>query len=190
MCHHNIGYKGRVLSKTKSFREIHRICIRFVWVFTWFTYCLPLLLDKLIQEGTMDNGLNYSLILGQVGGYLIFSQCVTLQPSSSSMINWCSLLRRHRLFHEQPVKSMLKMLLGGILYWRGPPSEQSIRLATQIGTLICLLKTSTALALTCAHLPPCDFWNSGCPQLIKFSFSSAINVFIYYLGSLTPKFPG
>ena len=37
--------------------------IGFVWVFAWFTYCLPLWLDKVIHSGAMDNGLNYSLVL-------------------------------------------------------------------------------------------------------------------------------
>ena len=38
--------------------------IGFVWVFTWFTYCLPLWLDMVIHGGTIENGLNYSLVLG------------------------------------------------------------------------------------------------------------------------------
>ena len=38
--------------------------IGFIWVFAWFTYCLPLWVDKSVHEGTMDNGFNYSLVLG------------------------------------------------------------------------------------------------------------------------------
>ena len=38
--------------------------IGFVWVFAWFTYSLPLLLDNVIHAGIMDNGWNFSLILG------------------------------------------------------------------------------------------------------------------------------
>ena len=37
--------------------------IGFVWVFAWFTYCLPLWLDEVIHSGAMDNGLDYSLVL-------------------------------------------------------------------------------------------------------------------------------
>ena len=36
----------------------------FIWVFSWFTYSLPLWLDKMIHAGTIDDGLNFSLILG------------------------------------------------------------------------------------------------------------------------------
>ena len=38
--------------------------IGFVWVFAWFTYTLPIWLDKMIHAGMMDDGWNYSLILG------------------------------------------------------------------------------------------------------------------------------
>ena len=38
--------------------------IGFVWVFTWFTYCLPILVDKIVHAGLVDDGLNFSLILG------------------------------------------------------------------------------------------------------------------------------
>ena len=38
--------------------------IGFVWVFTWFTYCLPILLDEMVHAGLVDDGLNFSLILG------------------------------------------------------------------------------------------------------------------------------
>ena len=37
--------------------------IGFIWVFAWFTYTLPLLLDNVIHAGIMDNGWNFSLIL-------------------------------------------------------------------------------------------------------------------------------
>ena len=36
----------------------------FVWVFAWFTYSLPMWLDQTIHAGTMDDGLNFSFILG------------------------------------------------------------------------------------------------------------------------------
>ena len=38
--------------------------IGFVWVFVWFTYCLPIMLDKMVQAGLTDDGLNFSLIMG------------------------------------------------------------------------------------------------------------------------------
>jgi len=55
-----LATKAGLSSKPNSFVKF----IGFVWVFTWFTYCLPLWLDEVIHEGTMDDGLNYSLILG------------------------------------------------------------------------------------------------------------------------------
>ena len=38
--------------------------IGFVWIYAWFTYSLPMWLDNMIQAGLMDDGVNYSLILG------------------------------------------------------------------------------------------------------------------------------
>ena len=38
--------------------------IGFFWVFVWFTYCLLISLDKLAHAGLMDDGLNFSLIMG------------------------------------------------------------------------------------------------------------------------------
>ena len=55
-----LATKAGLSSKPNSFVKF----IGFVWVFTWFTYCLPLWLDQSIHEGTMDDGLNFSLILG------------------------------------------------------------------------------------------------------------------------------
>ncbi|KJA15496.1 hypothetical protein HYPSUDRAFT_48332 [Hypholoma sublateritium FD-334 SS-4] len=38
--------------------------IGFIWVFAWFTYSLPIWLDPIVHAGTMDDGVNVSLILG------------------------------------------------------------------------------------------------------------------------------
>lgn len=38
--------------------------IGFVWVFAWFTYSLPIMLDNMVHAGLMDGGWNFSLILG------------------------------------------------------------------------------------------------------------------------------
>ena len=38
--------------------------VGFVWVFAWFTYSLPLWLDDIVHAGIMDNGWNFSLIMG------------------------------------------------------------------------------------------------------------------------------
>jgi len=38
--------------------------IGFVWVIAWFSYCLPILLDEIRHSGLLDDGLNFSLILG------------------------------------------------------------------------------------------------------------------------------
>jgi hypothetical protein len=38
--------------------------IGFVWVFAWFTYSLPMWIDEMIHGGIMDDGLNFSLVLG------------------------------------------------------------------------------------------------------------------------------
>lgn len=38
--------------------------IGFVWVFAWFTYSLPIWLDTTIHAGIMDDGCNFSLVLG------------------------------------------------------------------------------------------------------------------------------
>ena len=35
--------------------------IGFVWVFAWFTYTLPLLLDNMIHAGIMDSGWDFNL---------------------------------------------------------------------------------------------------------------------------------
>lgn len=39
-------------------------CIGFFWVFAWFTYSLPMWIDPVVHAGTMDDGVNISLILG------------------------------------------------------------------------------------------------------------------------------
>ena len=38
--------------------------IGYIWVFAWFTYSLPMWLDPIVHAGTMDDGINVSLILG------------------------------------------------------------------------------------------------------------------------------
>ncbi|KAF8196582.1 membrane bound O-acyl transferase family-domain-containing protein [Pholiota molesta] len=38
--------------------------IGFIWVFIWFSYSLPIWLDPILHAGTMDKGINVSLILG------------------------------------------------------------------------------------------------------------------------------
>ena len=38
--------------------------IGFLWLITWFSYCLPMWLDGSNHAGVMDEGLNFSLILG------------------------------------------------------------------------------------------------------------------------------
>ena len=38
--------------------------IGFIWVGAWFTYSLPLWLDKLIDAGVFEQGVNFSVILG------------------------------------------------------------------------------------------------------------------------------
>ena len=36
--------------------------IGFVWVFVWFTYCMPMWLDPQVHAGTVDERRNFSLI--------------------------------------------------------------------------------------------------------------------------------
>lgn len=38
--------------------------IGYVWVFAWFAFSLPIWLDPIVHAGTMDEGVNVSLILG------------------------------------------------------------------------------------------------------------------------------
>ena len=38
--------------------------IGFVWVYTWFTYSLPLWLDKIIDTGVFEQEASFSVILG------------------------------------------------------------------------------------------------------------------------------
>ena len=56
----SLATRAGLSSKPNRFYKL----IGFVWVFAWFTYSLPLLLDNMIHAGMMDNGWNFSLILG------------------------------------------------------------------------------------------------------------------------------
>ena len=40
----------------------------FIWVFAWFTFCLPIWLDPQLHAGMMDEGVNVSVILGLARG--------------------------------------------------------------------------------------------------------------------------
>ncbi len=42
--------------------------IGYAWVFAWFTYSLPMWLEPIVHAGTMDDGVNVSLILGLWNG--------------------------------------------------------------------------------------------------------------------------
>ncbi len=42
--------------------------IGYMWVFAWFTYSLPMWLEPIVHAGTMDDGVNVSLILGLWNG--------------------------------------------------------------------------------------------------------------------------
>ena len=56
----SLAVKAGLSSKPNRFYKF----IGFVWVFTWFTYCLPILVDEIVHAGLVDDGLNFSLILG------------------------------------------------------------------------------------------------------------------------------
>jgi hypothetical protein len=51
-----MGYTGKKSIATKM--------IGFLWVFVWFTYCMPIWLDPQVHAGTVDERRNFSLICG------------------------------------------------------------------------------------------------------------------------------
>ena len=56
----SLALRAGFSSKPNSFFKL----IGFVWVFAWFTYSLPLWLDKIIDAGVFEQGVNFSVILG------------------------------------------------------------------------------------------------------------------------------
>ena len=56
----SLAVRAGFSSKPNPFYKV----IRFVWVFVWFTYCLPIMLDKMVHAGLTNDGLNFSLIMG------------------------------------------------------------------------------------------------------------------------------
>lgn len=56
----SLAAKAGFSSKPNRFFKL----MGFVWVFAWFTYSLPIWLDKMIHAGMMDDGWNFSLIEG------------------------------------------------------------------------------------------------------------------------------
>ena len=56
----SLAARAGLSSKPNLFYKL----IGFVWIFAWFSYSLPLLLDSMIHAGVMGSGWNFSLILG------------------------------------------------------------------------------------------------------------------------------